>query len=443
MSARTITVQVAQTNQQWRVSAFENIPLDAPVVITIDAVGPSPSALEWCQALCASLASQIVGLGARPAGSIAEGAPQDPLGLSAASETRLVVGLVLDLLHASPQAIACHQAVLRLGQGIGSILPILRWPDRTLKLEHLLPQMIGEINADFVDGWDADPDPIADHLLAIAGVTTPDRRVFISYRRDETAGLASQLHSALVKANFDVFLDTVDVPPAAPFQAALLEELGNKAMVVLLDSPRYSASHWCQQELRFAEKHDLGLLVLRTPPYSAESGTVEYATRLQPVIPASVIELSSGQFEDPAAAATARRLDEKRALPDLVLEIKLEHQRAFVHRKRQLQANIVASFQAEGMVTAIKPGGLVEAGFPGHPASVSIVAATHRRPELHEFQRCHAACPAGTSLVAFLAALPTHRRSPYAWLGQMANVTMYDLVQIPEMTRHLSCMSRP
>ena len=58
-------------------------------------------------------------------------------------------------------------------------------------------------------------------ILARAGVTSVDRRVFISYRRVETEPIAGQLFESLTRLNFGVFLDTVSVDPGVKSLASL------------------------------------------------------------------------------------------------------------------------------------------------------------------------------------------------------------------------------
>ena len=62
-----------------------------------------------------------------------------------------------------------------------------------------------------------------------------ERRLFISYRRDDSRSIAQQLYEELDRRRFDVFLDTNGVPPGRDFQSTLWHRLADSDVVVLLD----------------------------------------------------------------------------------------------------------------------------------------------------------------------------------------------------------------
>jgi hypothetical protein len=99
----------------------------------------------------------------------------------------------------------------------------------------------------------------------VLGLTEPERKVFLSYFRTESAPMAEQLHSALAQAQFDVFLDRFSVPPGQDFQRRLDEELADKAFVVLLESPGLRTSHWVEHEVSYAQSHRIGILGITLP----------------------------------------------------------------------------------------------------------------------------------------------------------------------------------
>ncbi len=114
-------------------------------------------------------------------------------------------------------------------------------------------------------------------VLARAGVTSLDRRVFISYRRIETEPMAGQLFEALTRLNFSVFLDTVSIDPGVDFQARLFEQLGDKSMVLLLHSRSFSQSRWTLAEADFSRVHDLSLLMLRLPDVDSDDSLIRHS----------------------------------------------------------------------------------------------------------------------------------------------------------------------
>lgn len=142
-----------------------------------------------------------------------------------------------------------------------SILPIVRKSDPGTVREKL-PEEIERVNA--VD-WDSNRNLALESLLGMLGLGETDRKVFLSYRRDESAAIAVQLHKELVRVRFDVFLDRFAVPPGDDFPRRLDEHLGDKAFVVLLESAKLSESKWVQHEIAYAHSHRIEVLALTLP----------------------------------------------------------------------------------------------------------------------------------------------------------------------------------
>ena len=102
---------------------------------------------------------------------------------------------------------------------------------------------------------------VATALLECAGLLPRQRRVFVSYRRDEARQAALQLFDALSSRLFDVFLDTHGIAPAEDFQAMLWHRLCDSDVLVMLDTPNYFASRWTSAE--FGRALAKGISVLR------------------------------------------------------------------------------------------------------------------------------------------------------------------------------------
>ena len=108
-------------------------------------------------------------------------------------------------------------------------------------------------------------DRIASVLLEGLGLLRKSRRLFISYRRVETQGIAIQLYEQLDANGFDVFLDSHSIRPGEPFQDVLWHRLADTDVVVLLDSPGFLASRWTEEELARANSTNLQILQLIWP----------------------------------------------------------------------------------------------------------------------------------------------------------------------------------
>ena len=72
-----------------------------------------------------------------------------------------------------------------------------------------------------------------------------DARLFISYRRDDTAGYARALNDLLARAYGAerVFIDVDDIPAGAAFDAAIASALDGAAVLLVLIGPRWLAPH--------------------------------------------------------------------------------------------------------------------------------------------------------------------------------------------------------
>lgn len=112
-----------------------------------------------------------------------------------------------------------------------------------------IPAELQAINAFFVDPSDAGLHGLAALALECLGLLRRQRRVFVSYRRDDSRSLAVQLHDELSGRGFDVFLDTHDILPGDVFQEMLWHRLADCDVVIMLDTKDYFGSKWTKQEL--------------------------------------------------------------------------------------------------------------------------------------------------------------------------------------------------
>ncbi|MFG1428020.1 toll/interleukin-1 receptor domain-containing protein [Roseixanthobacter glucoisosaccharinicivorans] len=112
----------------------------------------------------------------------------------------------------------------------------------------------------------SDFERLAARILEGFGLLREKRRLFISYRRVESSGVATQLYEALDAAGFDVFLDTQGViRPGEPFQEILWHRLADTDVAVLLDTPGFLASRWTEEELARANTSNIQLLQILWP----------------------------------------------------------------------------------------------------------------------------------------------------------------------------------
>lgn len=174
-------------------------------------------------------------------------------------------------------------------------------------------------------------------VLARAGVSSLDRRVFISYRRIDTEPMAGQLFAALSRRNYSVYLDTVSTHPGLDFQNQLFEQLADKSMVVVLHSSRFHESQWTLDEVNFALRHDLSLLILRFPdtkdPLPGSRAGDQLLLQPDDLDPTP---------EPPFALTTA-------AVQRVVDRINRVHDRELVARRMLLRNRILEALQRQGL----------------------------------------------------------------------------------------------
>lgn len=103
-------------------------------------------------------------------------------------------------------------------------------------------------------------DQIANIILEGFDLLRRRRRVFISYKRNESKNFALQLYNDLEARNYDVFLDTHSVGKAKLFQEDLWHEMSDSDVVVLLNTPGFLDSKWCKEELAKAESLRINVL---------------------------------------------------------------------------------------------------------------------------------------------------------------------------------------
>lgn len=91
------------------------------------------------------------------------------------------------------------------------------------------------------------------------------RRVFISYKRTESTGVAQQLFDLLIKNGFDPFLDSYSIRPADNFQEELLHRMTDSDVLIQLYTPDFFESQWCKKEIEEANLKQIGVIILLWP----------------------------------------------------------------------------------------------------------------------------------------------------------------------------------
>jgi hypothetical protein len=392
-------------------AAFAGLPIPNPCVIAIQTDG-STRAAEAAEELCSALA-RIVRPVARPIDVPAQWSSPASLLHMPATWKKLLL-----LISGGRRSFTdTSLAKLLLSAPSAQVLPVL---PRVKNVPKIVGPDLGHLNVKF---WDGSIASVVADVLALAGLTTLDRRVFISYRRTDARPLADQLFDALSRANFDVFLDRFSVDPGVDFQRRLTEELAFKSMVLLLETEHIMESQWTLYEINFARKHRLGLFALQLPRGKA--------------VPAlGPDERKILTPEDFSSLKRPGRL-RKPVLQQVVQEVETVHGAALIRRRQYLRDAMSAallkcgalnqSFGADGLLNVQTQTGSY------------IVQMTTRPPELSDFSLAGGKTLSGLSglIIAPSDTLATATAANLNWLAGVCKIPYFDEGRILDVARSI------
>lgn len=319
----------------------------------------------------------------------------------------------------------CRKVLVLVGDGTAS-LSVDSWLDsemRTHGTYHVLPVLpdgtdprsvlsppLQRVNCAF---WKQSIREIVPSLLSTAGLVSNDYKIFITYKRDETSPLAEQVFDALTHENFDVFLDRFRVPPGVDFQRRLSQELSDKSMVLVLESPSILASQWTVYEILFAWLHRLGIAAIHVPGGQPVPGLTSSRR----------FSIGSSQL-----SRSGTLLD-----PDLQLVvdfIKRQHGVALSRKKALLRQNLSDALLYAGIFRhTVSSNGLlqIEAIAPANPKKYSVWL-TPRPPELQDFHLTDSYTGSGERGVVIGPArfFESHRKNQVDWLSQTSDIACID-----------------
>lgn len=151
---------------------------------------------------------------------------------------------------------------------------------------------------------------VASALLECVGLLPRQRRIFLSYRRDEARQAALQLFDALSARLFDVFLDTHAIAPAEDFQAALWHRLCDADVLLMLDTPTYFESRWTSAEFGRALAKGVAVLRVEWPDLTP---SVRTATASRAELLATEIDASTGRLAGSAIERICTQVEAARS----------------------------------------------------------------------------------------------------------------------------------
>jgi hypothetical protein len=415
-SGAQLVIHTQQPDGTFECLGYTDVPIVNPVFIALCAADTS-EALINLQALHADLLARIrtVAPKLQQVGMPCQGSRQSPSSCYAFADpdTQKVLVLVGD----DRQALQSH-AYIDAWLGGGQTFHILPVFHRTARksLSSLLPANLLHINADF---WTTSIAQTIPTIFSLANLTPLSPRIFISYRQVDSAALAIQLFDALSHAGFETFLDHFRIPPGVNFQARLTQELGDKAMLLVIESPRLLDSEWVLHEINVAKVNSLGVFALQAPGGKAVD-LIDSLARLP---------LNDSDFIDGAFSATAVVNDT--ILAAVVDRVKDEHDRALIRRRQILHDSLEGALATEGVPLApLTPHGIVPV--TAKNGTQYFVWLTPRPPELLDFHTVHGAttAPAKGVIVGLSRLMEPSRFEQTTWLAGLSSITMVEEGQL-------------
>lgn len=175
------------------------------------------------------------------------------------------------------------------------------------------------------------------------------RRVFISYKRSDSATIANQLYDVLSRHQFDVFLDTYSIRGAADFQAELHHRITDSDVLIQLNSPNFMDSDWCKEEISEANARQVGVLQLNWP--GADPGAANQLCAIRNIETECFGDVN--QIGDDATLKDA-------VLEDIAMTVEALRARNIAARQDGLTVEFVKEAERQGRAIVKEPMFLVE-----------------------------------------------------------------------------------
>lgn len=267
---------------------------------------------------------------------------------------------------------AKHSAVAELHRDSLPIIPVV---DSLDDFRQKVPETIAGVNGLQLSN-PADLSRLVSTAFENLHLLRLERRLFISYRRAESTGVAIQLFEALDERGFDVFLDTRSVRPAVDFQSELWHRLADSDVVVLLDTPDFRISHWTVQELTQANATSVQILHLLWPGVAADS-----TSAFSDFFPLEVSDFRTGTPPDLTSQLTGS------CLLNVCERAESLRARALAARYADLVDNFCDLAAAKGLRADVHPERYVSIELSGKTHAIFPVVGVPTAPRLETFEQ--------------------------------------------------------
>lgn len=262
--------------------------------------------------------------------------------------------------------------------------------------------------------WGGSTSRLAEIVLS-AALIDEKPGVFISYLRDEASKGAEQIHDALIRAGFRVFLDRFSGTPGRLFPHELAEAMADMGLVVLLETPKLSSSRWTLWEAAFAHRYRIGPIAVN---FNGPIGLRSVVARHR---------LAS----DPAQALPTTEVDR------IVKFVHGEYLKIAIGRRAYYETLIRLAAQSKGgYVKAIGSGVLKIDDSSNMTRGFALPSGTPG--QLRHVRRLVEAATGGSRLLAGESQhLAPTNRSDLEWLTRKENVTLTGSASVYRIVRSI------
>jgi TIR domain len=264
--------------------------------------------------------------------------------------------------------------------------------------DRVLPTQMRELNALV---WRSDPREVLPDLIDTVLLESEDRRIFISYARKDGSVMADRVFEALARKRFDVFLDRFRLDPGSNFIERIEDEILDKSMVVVIETPKAIDSQWVRKEVDIAIARRLGLVAVNT-------------------IRSEVIR----EIDEPSRC----RIDDDRRIADFLVE---QHRVQLLERREALRQAVydalVHAGLARGEISEAPSGFAVD-----RPGRRRTVAVSTRPADLHRFRVADQLAGGAEAYLVHPQPALERRRRDLKWLSDVSKVIEVDEGRINE-----------
>lgn len=220
------------------------------------------------------------------------------------------------------------------------------------------------------------PQRISTALLECVGLLPRQRRVFVSYRRDDAREAALQLFNSLSARVFDVFLDTHGIAPGEDFQAVLWHRLCDSDVLIMLDTPGYFESRWTNAEYGRALAKGISVLRVGWPSVNPSPRT---ATASRVDLTANEVDIATGHLSGEAIDRICTHLEVVRGQSHAVQSLNLFSK---LQQAIECIGGTVAGVGLHNAVYLTLPDGKEVVAYPtvGVPTSITLNDAMDHAP---------------------------------------------------------------